>query len=87
MNDMFGRTTSVLMRLALFGIGFFVVLIFSIKIMNWSGIHRGNLLIVGDYEYILYLLAFTLGIGYITRWLLKKEFHQQFVVRKRRRKR
>ena len=83
---MFERTSSTLIRLFLFGIGFFIVLIFSLKIMDWSGIHRGNLLIVGNYEYILYLLAFTLGIGYVVRWLLKKEFHQQFVLRRRRRK-
>lgn len=74
-----------LFRIGLFAALFLLVAIFLIKLNDWSGDFRGSLLAAGNYEFVIYLLLFVFAMGHLLRWLLKKQFHNDFVEPKRRR--
>lgn len=73
-----------LVKLIIFGLAFGIVVVFLLRFDEWAGEFRKYLFATGNWEYLAYLIVFVLAIGYVLKWLVKKEFHAEFVKRYRR---
>lgn len=83
---MFNRTIGFLFKLVVFGLAFGIGLLFLLRFDEWAGGFRKYLFATGNYEYLVYLIVFFLGVGYIVKWLIKAQFHNEFIQRLRRRR-
>lgn len=72
-----------LVKLAIFALAFGIVLAFLLRFDEWAGNFRAYLFATHNWEYLAYLVVFVLAIGYVLKWLVKKEFHVEFVKRGR----
>ncbi len=73
-----------LVKLIIFALAFGIVAAFLLKFDEWAGNFRKYLFATGNWEYLAYLVVFALAVGYLLKWLVKKEFHEEFVKRFRR---
>ena len=79
------KTLTVLWRLLVFGTALGVGLLFLLRFQEWGSEFQKSLFTTQNWEYLLYLLAFTVAVGYLVRLLIKKEFHLEFVQKRRKR--
>ncbi len=77
------KTLGLLFRLLVFAVAFLIGLFFIIRLNEWAGAFRYNLFFTGNYEFLVYVLIFVFAVGYVIRWLIKKEFHAEFVAKRR----